>query len=271
MAVACEFAWLGRCCLTATRGSRRTTGSTATPVRGSAPPQRGGAAPPSTLDASPETLAALAVRLPTATARISERSPNTGRGLSRRRRDPPVQRGAAALAGRFDDVDRPQAVGGPLREQHAASKQGRQLARAKWLWRKRRKRTHDVVGAVKLDPGEHFAKMSRARIARSPAHGHRPRSGCGPRLTATPQAFKLGCVSSDGNAVSLSNTCTTVPHLGDRRTESTSPCSSARTIRRSAATGCTIRKRCRSSSASSLAPVRQSRRCGPPRALRQHG
>ena len=55
------------CCLTATRGSRRTTGSTATPVRGSAPPHRGGAAPPSTLDASPETLAALAVRLPTAT------------------------------------------------------------------------------------------------------------------------------------------------------------------------------------------------------------
>jgi hypothetical protein len=85
-----------------------------------------------------------------------------------------VQRRAAALAGRFDDADRPQAVGGPLREQHAASKERSQLAGAEWLRRKRRQRTHDVVGAVELDPGEHFAKVSRSRVACSPAHGHRP-------------------------------------------------------------------------------------------------
>jgi hypothetical protein len=27
---------------------------------------------------------------------------------------------------------------------------------------------------VKLDPGEHFAKVSRSRIARSPTRTHRP-------------------------------------------------------------------------------------------------
>lgn len=87
-----------------------------------------------------------------------------------------MQRRAAALAGRFDDVDRPQAVGGSLRELHAASEQGSQLAGAEWLRRKRRQRTHDVVGAVELDPGEHFAQVSRSRVACSPARGHRPGS-----------------------------------------------------------------------------------------------
>jgi hypothetical protein len=90
------------------------------------------------------------------------------------RNNPTVQRRAAALAGRFDDVDRPQAVGGSLREQHAASEQGSQLAGAEWLRRKRRKRTHDVVDAVELDPGQHFAKVPFSRVACSPAHGHRP-------------------------------------------------------------------------------------------------
>jgi hypothetical protein len=85
-----------------------------------------------------------------------------------------VQRRAAALAGRFDDVDRPQAVGGPLRELHAASQEASQLAGAEWPRREWRKRTRDVVGAAELDPGEHFAKVSRSRVACSPAHGHRP-------------------------------------------------------------------------------------------------
>jgi ABC-type histidine transport system ATPase subunit len=60
-------------------------------------------------------------------------------------------RRAAALAGRFGDVDRPQAVRGPLRQEHAATEQGRQLASAERLRRKRRKRTHDVVDAAELD------------------------------------------------------------------------------------------------------------------------
>jgi hypothetical protein len=85
-----------------------------------------------------------------------------------------VQRRAAALAGRFDEVDRPQAVGGSLRELDAASEEACQLAGAEWLRREWRKRTHDVVGVVQLDPGEHFAKVSRSRVACSPAHGHRP-------------------------------------------------------------------------------------------------
>jgi hypothetical protein len=165
-----------------------------------------------------------------------------------------VQRGAAALAARCDDVDRPQAVGGPLRELHAASEEGSQLAGAERLRRKRRKRPHDVVGAVELDPA------STSRRCRAPGSHVRRRTVTGPaaRMWSSPNSststVKLGCVSNDGKAVSLSNTSTTVPHFGDRRTESTSPCSSTRTIRRSAATGCTIRKRWRSSSASSLAP-----------------
>ena len=78
-----------------------------------------------------------------------------------------MQRRAAALAGRFDDVDRAQAVGGPLRELQTASQEGSQLAGAEWPRRKRRKRAHDVVGAVQLDPGEHFAKASRSRVVYS--------------------------------------------------------------------------------------------------------
>jgi hypothetical protein len=87
-----------------------------------------------------------------------------------------VKRRGPALAGRFDDVDRPQAVGGPLREQHAAPEEGSQLAGAEWPRRERRERTYDVVGTVELDPGEHFAKVSSSRVARSPAHGHRASS-----------------------------------------------------------------------------------------------
>ena len=40
--------------------------------------------------------------------------------------------------------------------------------------RKRRKRTHDVVGAVEFDPGEHFAEVSCSGIARSPTRTHWP-------------------------------------------------------------------------------------------------
>ena len=87
-----------------------------------------------------------------------------------------MQRHAAALAGRFDDVDRPQAVGRALREHRAASEQASQLAGAEWLRRKRRKRPHDVIGSVQLDPREHFAKVSLSRVARAPAHRHRPGS-----------------------------------------------------------------------------------------------
>jgi hypothetical protein len=86
-----------------------------------------------------------------------------------------VQRARAALAGRFDDVDRSQAVGGPLRD-ICCIRAGSQLAGAEWLRRKARKRTHDVLGAAELNPGEHFAKVSRCRVARSPAHAHRPTS-----------------------------------------------------------------------------------------------
>jgi hypothetical protein len=87
-----------------------------------------------------------------------------------------VQRRAAALAGRFDDVDRSQAVGRSLREHRAAIEQGSQVTGAEWLGRKRRKGTHDVVGTVELNSGEHVTKMSRSRVARSPAHGDRPSS-----------------------------------------------------------------------------------------------
>ena len=87
-----------------------------------------------------------------------------------------MQRRAAALAGRFDDVDRRQPVGGPLRELRAASEEASQLAGPEWLGWKWRKRTHDIAGAVELDPAEHFAKASRSRVACSPAHGHRPSS-----------------------------------------------------------------------------------------------
>ena len=69
-----------------------------------------------------------------------------------------------------------QAVGGPLRELPAASEKGSQLAGTEWLGRKPRKRTYDVVGAVEFDPAEHVAKVSRSRVARSPAHHHRPSS-----------------------------------------------------------------------------------------------
>jgi hypothetical protein len=85
-----------------------------------------------------------------------------------------VQRRAAALACGFDEVDRPQAVGGSLRELDAASEEASQLAGAEWLRREWRKRTRDVVGAMELGPGEHLAKVSRSRVACSPAHGHRP-------------------------------------------------------------------------------------------------
>jgi hypothetical protein len=85
-----------------------------------------------------------------------------------------VQRRPAALAGGFDDLDRPQAVGGPLREQQAASEERSQLAGAEWLSRKRRQRTHDVVGVAQFNPGVYCAKVSRSRVACSPAHRHRP-------------------------------------------------------------------------------------------------
>ena len=76
----------------------------------------------------------------TSVTRKRERSPGVGPGLSCRGRNPPVQRRAPALAGRLDDVDRAQAVGGPLRELQTASQEGSQLAGAEWLRRKLRKR-----------------------------------------------------------------------------------------------------------------------------------
>jgi hypothetical protein len=79
---------------------------------------------------------------------------------------------------------------------------------------------------------------------------------CGRRMWSSRSSrtsmVRFGCVSSDGNATSLSNTVTAVARLGDRRAPSTRPCSSTLMIRRSAATGWTIRIRFSSSSASSL-------------------
>ena len=78
------------------------------------------------------------------------------------------------FAGRLDDVDRPQAVGRALREQHAAPQNRSQLTGAKWLRGKRRKRTDDVGDPAQLDATEHVAQAALSRIPRPPTHSYWP-------------------------------------------------------------------------------------------------
>ncbi len=185
--------------------------------------------------------------------------------------DPPVQRRAAAVAGRFDDLDRPQAVGGPLREQRAAPEQRSKLARAEWPRRKRRKRTHDVVGAVQLDPGEQFAKVSRSGVACAPAHGHRlePRV-CGPRPAAAPQRSGW-----DASAATGTRSACRTPRPPSRAS-GTGASRAPHRARPHARFAAAPRPDARSGNGVGQAgrrawpPAGQSRRSGPRRALRQH-
>ncbi len=85
-----------------------------------------------------------------------------------------MQRCAASLAGRFNDLDCPEAVHRPLREQHAALKHGGQLAGAEWLARKGWKHASDVVRVAQLDALEHLTEVSLARIQCPAARGHWP-------------------------------------------------------------------------------------------------
>jgi hypothetical protein len=111
-----------------------------------------------------------------------------------------VKRRGPALAGRFDDVDRPQAVGGPLREQHAAPEEGSQLAGAEWPRRERRERTYDVVGTVELDPGEHFAKCRApgSRVRRRTVTGPAARMWSSPNSSTSTVKLGCGCVGGPG-------------------------------------------------------------------------
>lgn len=81
-----------------------------------------------------------------------------------------MERRAAALASRFDDLDRPQAVRGSLREEHAAPKHLRQVACAERLSWKRWERAENVARAAELDAAKHVPEPALAGISCSPAH-----------------------------------------------------------------------------------------------------
>ena len=138
----------------------------------------------------------------------------------------------SALTRRFEEVDGAQAVGGALREQPAAAKGRRQLPGAEGLRRERRQRRDDVIDAVELDAADDVSQAALAGITRPPSRGDRPPAA---NVVLVEQQHldevRLGCVSNDGKATSLSNTSVADRPFAERRIESTWPCSSTRTIR----------------------------------------
>ena len=121
----------------------------------------------------------------------------------------------------------------------------------------RRDEPRRVARAAELDALEHLDQPPLARVAQVAAAAH-GRGRADVVLLAQQRAptVRFGCASSVGKETRSSKICAAPGFLGDGLVESTSPSSSTRTIRRCAGIGCTIRTRCRSSSASSFCPQR---------------